>query len=225
MKMLLKKVVYRTSFERMLGYVLNRKRIRFNSLSYWENRYSQNGNSGAGSYGRLAIFKASFLNNFVKNNNINSIIEFGCGDGNQLSLAKYPSYIGYDVSKTAISICQKKFKSDSNMAFKHIDDEIGGAADLTLSLDVVFHLIEEKTYEEYMRRLFSSSKKFVIIYSSNYENKHTNAVHVKHRRFTDYVEKNIEQFELIETFKNIYPYSKLSPEQTSFSDFYVFKKT
>jgi cyclopropane fatty-acyl-phospholipid synthase-like methyltransferase len=79
------------------------------SKRYWDNRYSQGDNSGAGSYGRLAEFKAEILNKFVAENNIRSVIEFGCGDGNQLMLANYPYYIGVDVSPKAIEICRKLF--------------------------------------------------------------------------------------------------------------------
>ncbi|MDR2439202.1 MAG: class I SAM-dependent methyltransferase [Planctomycetaceae bacterium] len=79
------------------------------SKRYWDNRYCQGGNSGAGSYGRLAEFKAEILNKFVTENNINSVIEFGCGDGNQLMLANYPYYIGVDVSPKAIEICRELF--------------------------------------------------------------------------------------------------------------------
>jgi len=78
-----------------------------NSKDYWEKRYSFGGNSGADSYNNLALFKASIINNFVIKNNINTVIEWGSGDCNQLSLAIYKNYIGYDVSKTAIKICQK----------------------------------------------------------------------------------------------------------------------
>ena len=38
-------------------------------------------------YGELGRAKADFLNNFVRSHAIGSIIEFGCGDGYQLSLA------------------------------------------------------------------------------------------------------------------------------------------
>ena len=72
------------------------------SAKYWELRYRRGGNSGAGSYNNLAKFKANFLNNFVIENHIKSVIEWGCGDGHQLSLASYPQYIGYDVSKQSI---------------------------------------------------------------------------------------------------------------------------
>jgi hypothetical protein len=33
----------------------------FNSLVYWQERYAEGGTSGAGSYGRLALFKAEVI--------------------------------------------------------------------------------------------------------------------------------------------------------------------
>lgn len=41
-------------------------RDKFNSLNYWENRYAGGGNSGDGSYGRLSVFKADFINKFIE---------------------------------------------------------------------------------------------------------------------------------------------------------------
>ena len=67
-------------------------------IDYWENRYERGLTSGAGSYGRLAHFKAEVLNEYVNQNKILSVVEFGCGDGAQLSLAKYANYIGLDLS-------------------------------------------------------------------------------------------------------------------------------
>jgi hypothetical protein len=63
-----------------------------NSAQYWEDRYVNGMTSGSGSYGRLAEFKAEFLNEFVADHKISSIVEFGCGDGAQLALAAYPKY-------------------------------------------------------------------------------------------------------------------------------------
>jgi hypothetical protein len=51
----------------------------------WENRYKANGNSGAGSYGVLCEYKAKFINKFIIDNNCKNVIEFGSGDGNQMS--------------------------------------------------------------------------------------------------------------------------------------------
>jgi hypothetical protein len=53
------------------------------SGNYWEERYSQGGNSGSGSYAKFAEFKAEVLNDLVQQNAIRSVIELGCGDGNQ----------------------------------------------------------------------------------------------------------------------------------------------
>ena len=87
------------------------------SQKYWELRYASGGNSGPGSYGRLAHFKAHVINSFVFDRKITSIIEFGCGDGNQLGLALYPKYTGLDVSLSAIEICKKKFETDAAKTF------------------------------------------------------------------------------------------------------------
>jgi hypothetical protein len=56
---------------------------------------------------RLAAFKAHILNDFIVDNDVRSLIEFGCRDGNQLRLCRYPQYIGIDVSPTAVAKCRK----------------------------------------------------------------------------------------------------------------------
>ena len=58
-----------------------------NSSDYWERRYSKGGNSGIGSYGRLAEFKAEVLNRFVKENNINTEMHVFPVGGHGLALS------------------------------------------------------------------------------------------------------------------------------------------
>lgn len=53
-----------------------------NTKNIWENRYISGGNSSVGSYGVLCDYKASFINNIIKNNNCTNILELDCGDGN-----------------------------------------------------------------------------------------------------------------------------------------------
>ncbi|CAN0376004.1 unnamed protein product, partial [Ectocarpus sp. 4 AP-2014] len=178
------------------------------SKNYWEKRYTNKGTSGAGSYNRLATFKADVLNAFVKENNIKSVVEFGCGDGNQLSLATYPDYIGVDVSKTAVQLCKNLFKEDaSKRFFEYNTDTYKNAnikADLSLSLDVIYHLIEDPVFEAHMTDLFSAATKYVIIYSSNYDKKQT--YHERDRTFTDWVTKHCPTWSLLEVIKNPYPF-------------------
>jgi hypothetical protein len=194
------------------------------SSDYWEVRYKTGGNSGAGSYGRLAEFKADFLNRFVDEQHIESVIEFGCGDGAQLELSVYPSYTGVDVSAKAVDICRSKFKGDSSKRFLHLKDVAPGTvADLSLSLDVIYHLVEDSTFDAYMRQLFASARSFVIIYSSNVEEVWP-ARHVRHRKFTSWVEEDQPDWHLQSTLKNEYPYDPGDVEQTSFAEFYVFAR-
>ena len=72
------------------------------SAKYWEDRYARGGTSGAGSYGRAAEWKAQIVNAWVRELGITSVIDWGCGDGNQLSLADYPRYLGLDRSPSAV---------------------------------------------------------------------------------------------------------------------------
>ena len=90
------------------------------------------------------------LNKFVTTHHIQSIIEFGCGDGNQLNLAKHPLYLGPDVSKAAILRCQELFKLDDYKSFRVMSEYKGEKADLTLSLNVIYHLVEDEIFENYM---------------------------------------------------------------------------
>jgi hypothetical protein len=195
-----------------------------NSTDYWKDRYQFGGNSGCGSYNKLAEFKASVLNAFVQENNITTVIEYGCGDGNQLLLADYPKYIGFDVSEKAISICQDLFRNDKSKKFALVPVNPTEKAQLTLSLDVIFHLIENDVFDMYMYQLFDSSEEFVVIYSSN-----TNlaisdsAAHVKHRKFSDWIILNRPEWSLIRHSPNEYPYSG-DDSEGSFADFYIYKR-
>src|SRR5947207_2716559 len=100
--------------------------IPFNgSAEYWETRYADGGNSGAGSYEKFAAFKAEVLNDFVRTHGVQTVIEFGCGDGNQLSLAEYPTYTGFDISATAVTICRNRFAGDPSKTFRRVDEYAG----------------------------------------------------------------------------------------------------
>lgn len=190
------------------------------SERYWIERYKTGGNSGAGSYGRHAEFKAEIINEFIRSKAIRSVIEYGCGDGNQLRYAEYPKYIGFDISSDAINICRNMFKNDETKIFKLMSKYEGETAELTLSLEVLFHLIEDNIYESYMERLFSSSERFVIILSSNFES--TQKYHEKDREFTKWVDENLPCWKLIKHVPNKYPVD--GDPHGSKSDFYIYNK-
>lgn len=210
-----------TFLEKKLTFLKDKSFI--DSKKYWETRYATGGISGPGSYGKPAKFKAEIINSFVKNNEINSVIDFGCGDGNQLSLADYPNYTGLDVSQTAIKLCMERFKKDKTKSFFLYDSRCFKdnrsifKADLALSLDVIFHLIEDDIFELYMKHLFSASGKFVIIYSSDTNIPSTSLLHCKNRQFTKLVETNLPEWKLMQRIK--YNFTK-----ESISSFFIYKR-
>jgi hypothetical protein len=195
------------------------------SSTYWEDRYAAGGNSGAGSYNRLAVFKAEFLNAFVEQHAITSVIEFGSGDGAQLEMAEYPDYTGVDVSATAIANTRRRFADRANYRF-HQSSELPAdtQADLALSLDVIYHLVEDDVFQPYMRQLFAAARRFVVVYSSN-EDKSWSSPHVRHRRFQTWIEQNQPGFTFVEHVPNRYPFDAGDQDNTSFADFWVFKRT
>ena len=190
------------------------------SEKYWINRYKEGGNSGYGSYGKLARFKADILNDFVDKNSVNTTIEYGCGDGHQLSLAKYPHYIGYDISPAAIWHNKRTFIDDRTKYFYLLDDYKGEKADLTLSLDVIYHLTEDDVFEKHTTLLFQSSLKYVIVYSTNYDYYSFFDPHIKHRHFTKWVEINLPGWKLINHIPNKFSRRYLG---NSKADFFIYQ--
>lgn len=201
---------------------LNRVEYRsFDSTKYWEERYAKGGNSGAGSYGELARFKAEVLNRFIREHGIRSVVEWGCGDGHQLSLLEVDQYIGLDVAQTSITQCKERFADQPNYAFwlNHpgVQPE-NHSAELSLSLDVIYHLIEDDIYHAYLRQVFLSTRRFVIIYSTNSDQQaERQSAHVRHRTFTKDVEERFQQFELTDHIANRYP-------EQSPAEFFIYRR-
>jgi|SRR5665647_443195 len=176
------------------------------SGTYWEQRYAQGGTSGAGSYGAAAQWKARVVNDWVTRYGITSIVDLGCGDGNQLKLAAYPRYLGLDRSASAIVSCIRQFQNDPSKSFLRYDPETASdpagwlKADLALSLEVIFHLVEDDIREDYLHRLFASADRFVIICSSN-RSVTAQGPHERHEAFTPWVMKNATGWTLVEQVK------------------------
>jgi predicted TPR repeat methyltransferase len=163
------------------------------SKEYWENRYKNGGNSGLGSSGNLAEYKAQVINNFIKKNKIDNLIEYGCGDGNNLSKIDCDRITGIDVSRTAINLCKNKmpeFKYDfictDDVGDWKYDEVSDIMAELVLSLDVIYHLVEDSVYDEYMNNLGRMSRKWLIIYSNDDDDDVSMAEHVKWRKFSEH---------------------------------------
>ena len=190
------------------------------SNDYWNNRYDGGGNSGDGSYGKLAEYKAEIVNEFIKRKGITSVIDLGCGDGNQAALFEVENYIGYDISEMALKFARA---NNPGKVFKHLTAYDGATAELVLSLDIIFHLSEDETFNDYMQLLFAAASKYVIIYSTNDDNHENNGIsqHIKHRNFGNWIRANAPNAELIEFLYQRHPYNGICG---SYCDFFIYQK-
>ncbi|HET8997158.1 MAG TPA: methyltransferase domain-containing protein [Acetobacteraceae bacterium] len=191
----------------------------FASHAYWEQRYRAGGDSGAGSGGVLLHYKAAVINAFIADNHVASVLDLGCGDGRLLSLLRAPSYVGVDVSPTVLSGCASRFPQHRFLGLDALDQE--PAAELALSIDVLFHLVEDQVFIRSMDTLFAHATRFVLIYASNFVCDWP-APHVRHRRFTDHVVRAWPDWRLLAHLPNPHPYHPARPDETSFADFFVY---
>ena len=201
-----------------------RKRRFGSSSQYWEQRYSVGESSGAGSYGKFAEYKAGVLNRFFAEHHVRRVADFGCGDGNQLRLLNCPEYLGLDVSPTAVEKCRASYRQDPTKAFLVNDGPAAVAKvrdfapDLAMSLDVIYHLVEDETYEQYLTNLFGISSRYVVIYSTNFDRRYA-FPHQVDRKFTDFVAAHMPDWRLLDVLAN--PHKGADTQ----SDFYIYEKT
>ena len=104
----------------------------------------------------------------------------------------YKNYVGFDVSHTAIDLCKSKFKN-SNHRFTNSISELPDSSDCTISLDVLYHLVEDDVYHQYLTDLFEKSSNHVVVYSSNFNS--YSMPHVRHREFLEDIKNRFPQFD------------------------------
>ena len=181
-------------------------------IKFWNTRYKDNWRgSGEGSRGQLALFKAWLVNSLITEKGIRSVVDLGCGDGVIASMLEVRTYTGVDVSSTAIEMCKQVFAARSRRHFQTFE-EIIPYAELALSLDVLYHILDDDEYILYLATLFSVAQDYVVIYSCNFEGEARN--HIKPRMFTKDVPS---EWGLELHLPNMYP-------KESWSEFFVYKR-
>ncbi len=175
--------------------------LRFpGSSRYWELRYGLGEDSGDGSYGEEANYKRTFINGLLTRRSVASVIDFGCGDGNQLEGLQVDRYRGLDVSPTAVGRCAARYAHRQDWSFATLDTYGGESAEAALSLDVLYHLVEEQIFATYLDRLFGAATRLVVIYASNSDSSGAAfGRHVRHRAFIRWVADHAPEFRLIES--------------------------
>ncbi len=145
--------------------------------NYWDNRYKNGQDSGAGSYGEQLQHKLRLLSELK---DINSISEFGCGDFNfgKHILEIFPNaiYTGMDVSEFIV-------EKNRELYPKYNFTSVGllPKADLVLCVDVLFHVIYPDEVEEILKNLEQAWTKYLVI--TAYERDEDKFNHVRIRKF------------------------------------------
>ena len=145
---------------------------RLRSIGIWKNRPNR---SGSGSRGSLAKFKIDYINNFIEENNIESMIDFGCGDLQVSSQFNVGNYLGIDIieHKYPENIKAKKFKTIVSRFdnFSH-----GERVELCTCLDVLYHILSDEA--EYLKNsiqnIINHSSRYIIIYAQDSHNRSYN---------------------------------------------------
>jgi len=160
----------------------------WDSVRYWDGRYRAGRSSGRGSEGQIAIAKAAYVNQVVEREKITSIIDWGVGDGTVLShITDEISYTGVDISPTILTRLRRRFGFRGEFLLADIAALRHLSADMALSMDVMFHLVNDEDYERYLARLFGSADRFVLICSTDFDDEGRSARHVRHRHWTSEV--------------------------------------
>jgi len=148
--------------------------------AYWEKRYATGGNSGLGTYGAWGKMKADLVNKFITKYSLKTVKDFGCGDGNQAASLGFEMYHGFDWAPSAISLCLKKYAGDPTKSFKHNSEYVSFPTDTNMSLDVIYHIVNDHDLEVYFKRLFDQCS-YVIIHSTFFDGDVNELGHAKSR--------------------------------------------
>ncbi|GMQ59651.1 hypothetical protein AN1V17_40500 [Vallitalea sediminicola] len=200
----------------------NTKKDKFNYIDYWDKRYLNKGTSGLGSYGDLADFKGEMVNHFIKNNDIGSVIEFGCGDGNQLKKIEYKKYVGLDVSKVSVDKCKEIFVKDGDKEFYLYEPgmidklDIKVKPDMVVCLDVLYHITDEQHFIKTLDDAFKIDCPYIIFYTMLKKPEIQLANHLKYRNIFDYLTK-YKGYSIKKIINQKYP-------EQSYSDFMIIEK-
>ncbi len=157
---------------------------KFNYQAYWDERYAKGQTSGTGSYGVNADFKAIVINRVIKEYSCEDMVEFGCGDANQMTLFTPIPYIGYDIAPTIIQKNKQKHASLKHAVFENMDmtKDFTSIRDLSICVDVLFHLTIEDDWDILIDHVCKAAKKCIVITTNTEEIQSEYFPHVNFKR-------------------------------------------
>lgn len=154
--------------------------------NYWENRYKNGGNSGAGSRGLLRLWKWKQINRYIDIKD-SYVIDIGCGD---LAFWKHHGcrdYIGMDLSQTRIDENRQMYPKLDFVAWNAAIPYKFKPAETVLCLDMLFHVMDDADYVRILHNLATYSKDYIFIYTWEHSPGQLTDTYQKYREFEDYL--------------------------------------
>jgi len=198
------------------------------SHQYWADRYLHTNFQNSSGNGRLKFrlsYKAKMLNKIFKTYEITKVADFGCGDGLLASKLKITKYYGIEINSEIVDNLKNKFLGKNEFEFStKFESQWRNKIDASISVDVIFHLIEEDVYQKYMNELFFADAKYVVIRAYNHKSQGTGRnSHILHREFLNTIKKYFPNYNLVNVSSPRRRHIYLSDSDKN--QFFVFKKS
>lgn len=138
--------------------------INLPNEEFWNKRYRTcPEGSGVGSRGIFAKKKLALIQKCVREEEIKSVIDLGCGDLFWIKHLDIQQYTGIDFSQTVI---KKNQQIRPNWCFKSFDfssEKVSDEADLAICLDVLIHQPTSEKHDLVIENALKASRKILLI--------------------------------------------------------------
>ncbi len=106
----------------------------------------------------------SFINRFIRLNNVADLLEFGCGDGKVMRGLRVGRYLGVDNAGAGLAHCQALVAGDlARRVLPAAELPPGTRATMTLSSNMLQRLTSDREFNIHIRTLFQSAYDYVLI--------------------------------------------------------------
>jgi 2-polyprenyl-3-methyl-5-hydroxy-6-metoxy-1,4-benzoquinol methylase len=130
---------------------------------YWDRRYKQGGTSGSGSKGKEREWRWNVIQEYIQN--INEVVDVGCGDLSFWEGKTCDDYTGIDISEKII-IKNRMKRPDWDFIIASADEFIEGLMkECVFCIGVLFHVMDDEIYKHIIINLCKYSKKYIVVYS------------------------------------------------------------
>lgn len=115
-------------------------------------------------------------------------------------------------------------RGDASKLFLLLDDYAGQTADLSLSLDVLFHLVEDGVYFDYLDRLFKAGRRFVVVYATSVGNAPRTLRHVRHRPVESDIATRFPDFARLTDLEAMLPAPPRAQGEGGYTRFFIYQR-